>query len=109
MAVSDDCLNFVLDQLSGWRDVSARRMFGGVGLYCGGTIFGVIADNVAYLKVDDSNRDEFLEAGSSRFDPYPDKVNVASYSYYEIPPEVLECDEKGVRNLFCEARFGPFQ
>ena len=90
MAVSDEFLNYVLDQLSQWGRVSVRRMFGGAGLYRDGKMFGVIADNVAYLKVDDSNREDFVNAGSSPFNPYPDKVKTTVMSYYEIPPEVLE-------------------
>jgi len=88
MSVSDEFLAYVLDQLSRWKKVSARKMFGGVGLYRDGKMFGLIADDVAYLKVDDSNRQRFVQAGSSPFKPYPDKSTVMSY--FEIPPDVLE-------------------
>ena len=64
MSVSDEFLLYVLDQFSDWGNVSARRMFGGAGLYRDGKMFGLIADDVAYLKVDDSNREEFVQAGS---------------------------------------------
>ena len=94
MPVSDEFLEYVLDQLSGLGRVSARRMFGGVGLYCDGIIFGLIADDVAYLKVDDSNREDFEKAGSSAFNPYPDKVKSTVMSYYEIPADVLENPEQ---------------
>ena len=65
-------------------------MFGGAGLYCGGKIFGLIADDIAYLKVDDSNREDFVKAGSSPFNPYPDKVKTTVMSYYEVPADILE-------------------
>jgi len=90
MAVSDEFIDYVIDQLSAWGDVSARRMFGGAGLYCDGRMFGVVADDVAYLKVDDSNREDFVKAGASPFNPYPDKVKTTVMSYYEIPADVLE-------------------
>jgi len=90
MAVSDEFIDFVIDQLAAWEEVSARRMFGGAGLYCDGTMFGLISDDVAYLKVDNSNREDFVKAGSSPFNPYPDKVKTAIMSYYEIPADVLE-------------------
>ena len=92
MPVSDEFLAFVLDQLSGWGSVTARKMFGGAGLFRDGKMFGLIADDTAYLKVDDSNREAFVQAGSSPFKPYPDKSDVMSY--YEIPPEVLERPEE---------------
>ena len=90
MAVSDEFLRFVLDQLSEWGGVSVRRMFGGAGLYRDGKMFGLIADDVAYLKVDELNRHDFVKAGSSPFNPYPDKTKATVTSYYTIPPEVLE-------------------
>ncbi len=88
MAVSEDFLEYMLDQLSTWGGVTHRRMFGGAGLYRDGKMFGLIADDVAYLKVDDSNRERFIQAGSGPFKPYPDKPN--TMSYYEVPAEVLE-------------------
>lgn len=88
MGVSDEFADFVIDQLSGWGEVSVRRMFGGAGLYCEGAMFGLIADDVAYLKADESNRDDFLQAGSSPFQPFPDKKT--TMPYYDIPADVLE-------------------
>ena len=88
MPVSEEFLTYVLDQLSCWGGVSPRKMFGGVGLYCDGKMFGLIADDVAYLKVDDANREMFIQAGSAPFKPFPDKATVMSY--YEVPPDVLE-------------------
>jgi DNA transformation protein len=90
MGVSDEFLEYVLDQLAGWGGVSARRMFGGAGLYRDGRMFGLVADDVAYLKADDSNRADFVKAGSAAFNPYPEKGKTAVMSYYEIPPDVLE-------------------
>jgi DNA transformation protein and related proteins len=94
MAVSDDFLNYVLDQLSGWGEVKARRMFGGAGLYREGKMFGLIADDVVFLKVNDSNRGDYIKAGSSPFNPYPDKAKSTVMSYYELPSTVLEDREK---------------
>ena len=92
MAVSDEYLTYVLDQLGAWGKVQARKMFGGVGLYRDSKMFGLIADDVAYLKVDDSNREAFEDAGSSPFKPFPDKPT--TMSYFAIPPDVLECPEE---------------
>lgn len=94
MAVSDEFMSYVLDQLSCWGGVSVRRMFGGAGLYREGKMFGLIADDVAYLKVDDASREDFVKAGSSAFDPYPELNKATVFSYYEIPPEVLEDREE---------------
>ena len=88
MKVSDDFLSHVLDQLAGWEGVRGRKMFGGVGLFRREKMFGLIADDVVYLKVDDSNRNLFEQAGSFPFKPYPDKP--ARMSYYSVPSEILD-------------------
>ena len=95
MSVSDEFLEYVLDQLSQWGNVTARRMFGGVGIYRDGKMFGLIADDIVYLKVDDSNREDFVKAGSSPFKPYPDKPT--SMSYFEAPPNVLDQPEELIK------------
>jgi DNA transformation protein and related proteins len=92
MPVSDEFLEYVLDQLARFGDVSARRMFGGAGLYLDGAMFGLVAADAAYLKADDSNRQDFLDAGSGPFKPYPDKPT--TMSYFEIPADVLENPEE---------------
>jgi len=93
MAISDEFLDYVIDQLVGWRRVTARKMFGGAGLYCDGAMFGLIAEDVAYLKADDSNRADFIGAGSSAFNPFPEKGKTVVMPYYEIPADVLEDPE----------------
>ena len=94
MAISEEFINYVIGQLDNWAEVSVRKMFGGAGLYCDGTMFGLIADDVAYLKVDDSNREDFVKTGSSAFNPYPEKTKAYVMSYYEIPVDVLESPEQ---------------
>ena len=95
MPVSDAFLTYLLDQFNRWGCVTARKMFGGAGLYRNGKMFGLVADDVAYLKVDDSNRDGFVQAGSRPFKPYPDKPAVMPY--YEIPPDILEQSEELIK------------
>jgi DNA transformation protein and related proteins len=82
----------VLDQLAGLDGVSSRRMFGGVGLYCDEFFFGLISDDVLYLRVDDSNRTHFSTRGMAPFRPYADRPErpEVSTGYYETPAEVLE-------------------
>ena len=88
MSVSDSYKAFVLEQLQSTGRVTAKAMFGGVGLYYERSFFGLIADDVLYFKVDDSTRPDFERSGSQPFRPYGDE----SYSmqYYEVPADVLE-------------------
>jgi DNA transformation protein len=89
MAVSSDFLAYVLEQLAALGEVSSRRMFGGAGLYGGEFFFGIIADDVLYLRVDDGNRADYESRGMAPFRPYADRPQV-SMSYFEVPAEVLE-------------------
>ena len=94
MAVSPSYKSYVLDQLTGPSPVTAKAMFGGVGLYCQGLFFALIADDTLYLKVDDLTRPDFERMGSAPFRPYEDDAHVMHY--YELPADVLE-DREAVR------------
>lgn len=65
-------------------------MFGGVGIYSGGTFFALIADDVVYFKVDDATRPAYEERGSKAFNPF----GTASMSYFELPEDVLENEDE---------------
>jgi DNA transformation protein len=80
--------DYVLDQLEELGGVTARAMFGGLGIYREGLFFGIIADDVLYLKVDDSNRADYEAAGMRAFKPYAGRPT--SMKYYAVPLEVLE-------------------
>lgn len=88
MAVNDEYVAYVLDQLECLGDVEPKRMFGGVGLYRDGVFFALIARNVLYFKVDGSNRADYEARGMEPFRPRSDKPTVMQY--YEVPVEVLE-------------------
>ena len=89
MTVSSDYLAYVLEQLAQLGPVSSRRMFGAAGLYCGDAFFGLIAADVLYLRVDDSNRADYSARGAAQFRPYADRPQL-SMNYYETPADVLE-------------------
>jgi DNA transformation protein and related proteins len=89
MSFSADYLQYVLEQLAALGEVSSRRMFGGVGLYCDELFFGLIAADTLYLRVDDSNRSDYSGRGMAQFRPYADRP-ILSMNYYEAPAEVLE-------------------
>ena len=88
MALKDGFVAFVLDQLGGIEDVSARPMFGGIGLYAGSVFFGIIYREILYLKVDDSTRPGYERAGMAPFKPYADRPT--TMQYYAVPVSVLE-------------------
>ena len=92
MAVSEQYLDYVVDQLGCIGQVTAKKMFGGVGLYHEEFFFGLIAGDVLFFKVDDVNRPAYQAAGAEPFKPYGDESY--SMSYYEVPADVLEDVDK---------------
>ena len=89
MAVTNDYLHYVLEQLHALGSVTSKRMFGGVGLYHEGRFFGIMMRDTLYFKVNDSNRREYESRGMEQFRPYPDKPHL-SMTYYAVPADVLE-------------------
>jgi DNA transformation protein len=87
MAVSDDYKDFVLEQLAPLGQISARRMFGGVGVYANGLFFALIDDDVLYLKGDEALKLEFEAAGAQAFAPFEDGKTMA---YWTAPAEALD-------------------
>ncbi len=88
MRVSAGFREFALDQLSVVPDVRPRPMFGGIGLYAVDVFFGILASDVLYFKVDDTNRADYVAVGSTAFRPYADRP--ITMSYYRVPADVLE-------------------
>ena len=95
MAVDDDYVAWIREQLSATGGISLRRMFGAVGLYRGGIFFAIISDGTLYFKVDDSNRHEYTCRNMPQFRPYRDRPEV-SMAYYQVPAEVIEDPEECV-------------
>jgi DNA transformation protein len=87
--VSQGFREFVLDQLSGIRGLRTKPMFGCLGLYANDVFFGILADDVLYLKVGMTVRADRERAGAKAFRPYPDKPDVSN-SYFSVPPAILE-------------------
>lgn len=95
MAVDDDYVAWIREQLSAAGGISLRRMFGAVGLYRGDTFFAIISDGTLYFKVGDSNRADYENRHMPRFRPYRDRPEL-SMTYYEVPADVIEDPEECV-------------
>jgi DNA transformation protein and related proteins len=69
--------------------VSARRMFGGKGLFKGGVMFGLIAAGELYFKVDDTSRPDY-EAKKSHAFSYEARGRKIALSYWFVPEDLIE-------------------
>lgn len=50
MASKQSTVDFILEQLTEAGDVSAKKMFGEYGIYCGGKIVALVCDDQLYVK-----------------------------------------------------------
>ena len=91
MAISESYKEYVLEQLGKLGYVAVKKMFGGAGIYYEGLIFGLLADDVLYFKVDDSNKSDYERLGMEPFQPFDEKPMVMPY--YEVPVDILENKE----------------
>ena len=79
-------VSYVVESLRPLGAVSARRMFGGYGIFKDGLMFGLVADDQLYLKVDDANRSTYEAAALAPFS-YRGKDKTIQLSYHEAPSE----------------------
>ena len=89
MAKQSEYVIFLLEQLADFGEVEAKSMFGGYGLYHDGLMFGLVADDELYLKVDAQSEPEFLELGLEPF-CYEKNGRSSKMSYYRPPDGALD-------------------
>jgi len=107
MAESPATLAFAVELFSGMGLVEARRMFGGAGLYARDVMFGLIDDDVIYLKVDGALKAELAAIGSRPWVYTQTKGPKAGVpqetSYWSLPEAALDDPDEactwGARSL----------
>jgi len=73
--------------------VQARRMFGGYGIFHDGLMFGLVADEVLYLKADGISSSEFEQRGLGQFG-YEKNSKTINMSYYMAPEGIFDDPEE---------------
>ncbi len=91
-----DFIPFVQELLEDWASVSARRMFGGYGLYHEGLMFAIVMDQRLYLKADEVNCPEFEALGLAPF-TYAMKGRDVALSYWAAPDAIFDEPSVAVR------------
>ena len=88
---SRDYCDYVMNDLMADIDgLTSRPMFGGYGLYRGGTIFAIIIDDELFFKVDDSNRSDYELLGSTPFTYNNKNGKEYAMNYWRVPSEFLD-------------------
>ena len=93
MVKSSEFVDYVLELLDTLGPVTARRMFGGYGIFLDGLMFGLIANDMLYLKVDDETKVSYVERGLEAFS-FTKLGKQMSMSYFLVPEEAMEDSEE---------------
>lgn len=86
---SRELAEYVVELLQALGAVSAKRMFGGYGLYREGLMFALIADDTLYVKADAENRGEYEKRAMPPF-LYTRQGKTITIAYHAVPAEALD-------------------
>jgi DNA transformation protein len=90
LAFSQRFATEIIDQLGEVGELTARRMFGALGLYANGVIFGMIVDETLYLRLDKAGFGALRRLGGTPLRPVSRKPDLESARYISVPLEMLE-------------------
>ena len=90
MAVSSEYREFVAEQLEMLGPVRIRNMFGGAGVDLDDLMFGLIAAETLFFKVDDRNRSDFEAENCGPFVYEPPSGKPVVMSYYALPDRLYD-------------------
>ena len=81
-------VEYLLDVLKELGPISAQRMFGGYGIYHNNLMFGLVADDVLYLKADNESKERYTDRGLPQFE-YTRNGRSIKMSYFLAPDDIL--------------------
>ncbi len=89
MATDNSFIEHLRELLHPVGGVTIKRMFGGYGLFRGGLMFGLVADDTLYFKADEQSKPAFMERDLGQF-VYIKDGKLMPMSYYRAPEETLD-------------------
>lgn len=92
-------VKYLSEVFAEFGQTTTRHMFGGYGLYFDGIMFGLVADDQLYLKVDETNRADFEALGQTAFE-YNKNGKIMNMSYYHAPEEIF--DDPDVASIWAQ-------
>jgi DNA transformation protein and related proteins len=93
----------ILEQMAGFGDVTTKKMFGAVALYHNGLIFGMVDDELLFLKGDDVLRPEFETEKLAQFTYASKSGGRTAMSYWRAPERCI--DDAAEMKVWCKKAF----
>jgi DNA transformation protein len=82
--------DYLRDLFASFRPVTVRRMFGGAGIFVDGVMFGLVVDDVIYLKAGEDNAADFDREGLPPFEYRAKNGKRAVMSYRKMPERLYD-------------------
>ena len=83
-------VEFIRELFSEFGTVQVRRMFGGAGLYADGVMFGLVSDDLIYLKADAGTIPAFERENCAPFQYTTKHGKRAVMSYWRLPDRLYD-------------------
>jgi DNA transformation protein len=99
----NEFVDYVVELMAGWSTVSARKMFGGFGLYREGLMFALIVEDELFFKTDNDNVAQFRSEGCHPF-VYSSKTRTVQMSYWSAPAASLDSPAEMLE--WCQSAYG---
>lgn len=96
-------VDHVLEQMASFGTVTTRKMFGAVALYHAGLIFGMVDEDILYLKGDEVLKPEFEKEQLSQFTYGTKSGGRTAMSYWQAPERCL--DDVSEMKLWCKKAY----
>jgi len=89
-APSAEFVEFLCDQMAPLGPITMRRMFGKVGVFCEGVMFGIVTEDTLYVRVDALNRVTFQEAASLPPLNYVKQGRTIDLAFWRVPDRFID-------------------
>lgn len=90
MSASRDFLALVKELFAPLGGITSRSMFGGIGVYSRGVMFGLIFDDALYLKADGDSQQAFQARNCGPFVYENSAGKPVTTSYWQMPAELVD-------------------
>lgn len=103
VSAHNEFADYVVELMADWATVSARKMFGGYGLYRDRLMFALIVEDELFFKTDAANLAQFEQAGCRPF-VYASQERTVQLSYWSAPAASL--DSPAEMGEWCQSAYG---
>jgi DNA transformation protein len=86
---TSEFVDYLSEVFQALGQVDAKRMFGGFGIYHDDLMFGLVADDVLYLKADAESAPAFVDRQLAQFQ-YLKQGKPVRLSFYAAPEEIFD-------------------